>query len=373
MNAARPWVLRCAASPEAATTSPPGTRPPTAKKAANARPRATERTASGRGCGGTSRVLTTTVSVTIWAIPNSARRLGLTLTIGGGASGTVALAPAGVDADSGRCVSTSGAVSRRTTQTITAQPTTKTAASNGTGLTRRAMPAIANAARAGSATWMAGMRHGRQSPVRRPVPRAAPATTRNVATPAGPASTKWTSTAIDATANPSSRASSRFCMAACYATQASARVRDPLRLTRNPRQKLRARAGVQDAVPRQPGPAGHRGPPAEVIEFFGSVRVRVDREDAAELRGSAGSNVRKIEPLVRTVQLQRGAGACCFAENEIPVEVQVIARADIAPGGMGDDVDMGVADADQCPGRQLLTRLAARDVDRSNHQVVASQ
>src|SRR5664280_57062 len=387
MNAARPWVLRCAASPEAATTSPPGTRPPTAKKAANARPRATERTASGRGCGGTSRVLTTTVSVTIWAIPNSARRLGLTLTIGGGASGTVALAPAGVDADSGRCVSTSGAVSRRTTQTITAQPTTKTAASNGTGLTRRAMPAIANAARAGSATWMAGMRHGRQSPVRRPVPRAAATTTRDVATPAGPGSTKWTSTATDATANPSSRASSRFSMAACYATEAAvpgSRTKpqrtnlrhlapDPLRLTRNPRQKLRARAGVQDAFRRQPGRAGHRGPPSEVIEFFGSVGVRVDREDAAELCGSAGSNVREIEPLVRTVQLQRGAGAGGFPEDEIPIEVQIIARSDVAPGGMGDDVDVGIADPDERPGRQLLARLAARDVDGSDHQVVASQ
>src|SRR5450759_1198181 len=122
MNAARPWVLRFAASPEAVTTRPPGTRPPTAKKAANATPRATERTASGRGCGGTSRVLTTTVSVTIWAIPNSARRLGLTLTIGGATSSPAALAPAGVDVDSGCGVSTSGAVSRRTTQTVTAQP-----------------------------------------------------------------------------------------------------------------------------------------------------------------------------------------------------------------------------------------------------------
>src|SRR5664279_4102624 len=334
MNAARPWVLRCAASPEAATTSPPGTRPPTAKKAANARPRATERTASGRGCGGTS-----------------------------------------------------GAVSRRTTQTITAQPATKTAASHGTGLTRRAIPAIANAARAGSATGMAGMRHGRQSPVRRPVPRAAATTTRDVATPAGPGSTKWTSTATDATANPSSRASSRFSMAACYATEAAvpgSRTKpqrtnlrhlapDPLRLTRNPRQKLRARAGVQDAFRRQPGPAGHRGPPSEVIEFFGSVGVRVDREDAAELCGSAGSNVREIEPLVRTVQLQRGAGAGGFPEDEIPIEVQIIARSDVAPGGMGDDVDVGIADPDERPGRQLLARLAARDVDGSDHQVVASQ
>src|ERR1035437_2528620 len=313
MNAARPWVLRCAASPEAATTSPPGTRPPTAKKAANARPRATERTASGRGCGGTARVWTTTVSVTIWAIPNSARCLGLTLTVGGGASGTAALAPAGVDADSGRCVSTSGAVSRRTTQTITAQPATKTAASHGTGLTRRAIPAIANAARAGSATWMAGMRHGRQSPARLPVPSAAAATTRDVATPAGTGSTKWTITATDATANPSSRASSRFCMAACYATEAAGPgwctkpkgtnlrhlAPDPQRLAGNPGQQIRSRAGVQDTFRRQPGPAGPGGPPAEVVQFFGSVGVRVDREDAAELRGAAASNVRKIEPLVR--------------------------------------------------------------------------
>src|SRR5450759_1117937 len=284
-----------------------------------------------------------------------------------------ALAPAGANADSGRSASTSGAVSRRTTQTITAQPATKTAASHGTGLTRRAMPAIANAATAGSATWMAGMRHGRHSPVRSPAPRAAATTTREVATPAGPASTKWTSTAIDATASPSSRASSRFCMAACYATQASARVRDPPRLARNPGQKLRARAGVQDTLRRQPGPAGHRRPPAEVVELFGSVGVRVDREDAAELHGSAGANVREIEPLVRTVHLQCGAGACGFAVHQIPVEIQVVAPADVAPGGMGDDVDVGVAYPDQRPGRQLLARLAARDVDGSNHQVVAIQ
>src|SRR5450756_1547966 len=252
-------------------------------------------------------------------------------------------------------------------------PATKTAASHGTGLTRRAMPAIANAATAGSATWMAGMRHGRQSPVRRPVPRAAAATTRAVATPAGPGSTKWTSTATDATANPSSRASSRFCMAACYATEAAGPgsstepqgtnrrqlAPEPLRLARNPRQKLRARAGVQDTFRRQPGPAGHRGPPPEVVQFFGSVGVRIDREDAPELSGSPGSNIRKIEPLVRSVQLQRGARTGCFAVHQIPVEVQVIACADIAPGGMSDDVDVGVADPGQCPGRQLLACLAA--------------
>src|SRR5450756_2264759 len=254
-----------------------------------------------------------------------------------------------------------------------------------------ALPALAAFAIAGiarlvspvpwlAAVFVAGMRHGRQSPVRRPVPRAAAATTRSVATPAGPGSTKWPSTATDATANPSSRASSRFCMAACYATEAAGPgsstepqgtnrrqlASEPLRLARNPRQKLRARAGVQDTFRRQPGPAGHGGPPAEVVQFFGSVGVRIDREDAPELSGSPGSNIRKIEPLVRSVQLQRGARTGCFAVHQIPVEVQVIACADIAPGGMSDDVDVGVADPGQCPGRQLLACLAAWDVDGSN-------
>ena len=101
--------------------------------------------------------------------------------------------------------------------------------------------------------------------------------------------------------------------------------------------------------------------------------IRIDGEDGAELGSAASPDVRQVESLVRAVQLEGGAGPCGLGEDGLPIEVEVVAAADVAPGGVGDDVDVWARDSGQGAGRQLLARLAARDVNGGHDQVVASQ
>ena len=149
--------------------------------------------------------------------------------------------------------------------------------------------------------------------------------------------------------------------------------RRALRLVGDPGEEVGPRAGVDDVRGLDPGPASLVDAPAEEVELLGPVGVRVDDEPAAGLDGQAGPLDRQVEAMVGAVHLEGGAGLGGGGEDRLPVEVEVVAGLDHPAGRVGDDVDVGVADRAEDPGRQLLARLAAPDMERGDDDVVAGE
>src|SRR4029079_17531956 len=82
---------------------------------------------------------------------------------------------------------------------------------------------------------------------------------------------------------------------------------------------------------------------------------------------------REVKPRWRAVHLERRPGPGSFAVDQVPVEIEVVALTDLAPGWMSDDVDMRTADRVERPLRQLRARLAAPDMDGRHDQVEPRQ
>ena len=122
-----------------------------------------------------------------------------------------------------------------------------------------------------------------------------------------------------------------------------------------------------------PGPPRLADAPAHVVELVGPVRVRVDRQQAAVGDGPPGALDREVEPVRRAVHLERGPGPRGLGVDLVPVEVEVVARADHPAGRVGDDVDVRAADGVERPLGQLGPRLAPGDVERRDDQVEARE
>ena len=84
-------------------------------------------------------------------------------------------------------------------------------------------------------------------------------------------------------------------------------------------------------------------PQSQVVELVQVVRVRVDREAVARILGRPSAAIVEVEPLLGAVHLQHGARLGRLAVERVPVEVEVVADADLAPGRVGDDVHVGAA------------------------------
>ena len=96
-------------------------------------------------------------------------------------------------------------------------------------------------------------------------------------------------------------------------------------------------------------------------------------EQAADRDRAPGTLDGEVEPRRRAVHLERGPGPGRLGVDGVPVEVEVVALADLATRRVGDDVDVRAADAVERPAGQLGPRLAARDVDRGDDEVEAGQ
>ena len=97
--------------------------------------------------------------------------------------------------------------------------------------------------------------------------------------------------------------------------------------------------------------------------------VGVDRDEAAQPDRAARPLDGEVQPRRRAVHLERGPGPGRLRVDRVPVEVEVVALADLAAGRMGDDVDVRAADRVERPLGQLRPGLAAGDVDRRDDDV----
>ena len=110
-----------------------------------------------------------------------------------------------------------------------------------------------------------------------------------------------------------------------------------------------------------------------MLELTRLVRVRVDREEAADLHGAPGALHGEVQAMGRAVHLQHGAGPRGLGIHDVPVEIQVIAPVDHPARRVGDDIDMRTADAVERPHRQLRPGLAAGDVDGGDDEIEARE
>ena len=111
-----------------------------------------------------------------------------------------------------------------------------------------------------------------------------------------------------------------------------------------PGQQVRPRPRVDDVRRGDPRPTGLADPPAHVVELADVVRVRVDRQQAADRDRAPRALDGEVEPRRRAVHLERGPGPRRLGVDRVPVEVEVVALADLATRRVGDDVDVRAAD-----------------------------
>ena len=103
------------------------------------------------------------------------------------------------------------------------------------------------------------------------------------------------------------------------------------------------------------------------------VGIRVDHEAVAGLFRGPRPAVVEIEALVRAVELEHGPRLGRLAVEGLPVEVEIVARADLAARRMGNDVDVRVLERHAVARHQLRAWLAPANVQRSHHDIEAGE
>src|SRR3954454_18710607 len=96
-------------------------------------------------------------------------------------------------------------------------------------------------------------------------------------------------------------------------------------------QEVVERQGVEHVRGLEPRAPRLRDAPIKVVELVQVMSVRVDDEAIARLKRGARSAVVEVEPLVRAIELEHGPRLGRLAIEAIPVEIQVVADADLAP------------------------------------------
>ena len=130
---------------------------------------------------------------------------------------------------------------------------------------------------------------------------------------------------------------------------------------------------VQHVGGLDPGASRLADAPADVVELAGLVGVRVDRQQAPVGDGPAGALDGEVQPMGRPVDLEGRAGPRGLGVDLVPLEVEVVARAEHPAGGVRDDVDVRAPDRVERPLRQFRPRLPSRDVERGHDEVERGQ
>src|SRR3989304_4650945 len=105
----------------------------------------------------------------------------------------------------------------------------------------------------------------------------------------------------------------------------------------------RGGARAQHSGRLEPAAPGDRRAPGEVIQLVAVVGVGTDHEAASERPGPADAAIVEVEALVGAVYLEERAGLRGRGVEGVPVEVEVLAAADLAARGGAEDVPVRVA------------------------------
>ena len=138
---------------------------------------------------------------------------------------------------------------------------------------------------------------------------------------------------------------------------------------REPGEEVGTGAGVQHVPRLDPCPACLRDAPAQIRELTRVVRVRVDRQEAALGERAPRPFDREVQPVGGAVHLEDRAGSRGGSVDRVPVEVEVVARADHPARWVGNDVHVRVLDRVEHALGQLGAWLAPRDVERRDDEV----
>src|SRR4051794_39271676 len=144
-------------------------------------------------------------------------------------------------------------------------------------------------------------------------------------------------------------------------------------LAGDPGEEVGARPGIQDDIGGDPGTACLADAPADVVHLADVVRIGVDRDETAEPDRPPRPLDGEVQPRRRSVHLEGGPGPGGLRVDEVPVEIEVVALADLPTRGMGDDVDVRAPDRVQRPLGQLRPALSPADVDGRDDEVEACE
>src|SRR5439155_3383395 len=98
--------------------------------------------------------------------------------------------------------------------------------------------------------------------------------------------------------------------------------REPLGLCRDPGEEFGPRPRGEHPIWLDPCAAGLGDAPALEFELLDPMRIGVDRQQAPGSERFSCPGVGKIEPMIRAVDLEGGAGSGRLRKHLVPVEVQ---------------------------------------------------
>src|SRR3954471_4721350 len=120
---------------------------------------------------------------------------------------------------------------------------------------------------------------------------------------------------------------------------------------------FRKRHRVEDAVGRDTALARHRDAPVHVVELGDRVRVRIDAEHAAELKGGLVPAPIQIEPPWMSVDLDNDLMLGTGTQHFLDVDFVAWPPLELAAGHVSDDVSMRMRDG---PKQALRLRFAVQ-------------
>jgi hypothetical protein len=136
---------------------------------------------------------------------------------------------------------------------------------------------------------------------------------------------------------------------------------------------FRKRHRVQDPVRWHTALPGHLDAPVHVVKLGDRVRVRIDAEHAAELKGGLVPSPIKIEPPWMSVDLDHYVMLGAGTQHFLDLYFVAWPPQELAPGHVSDDGSMRMRDG---PKQALRLRLAVQleaPMDARDHEIEAFQ
>src|ERR1700712_3646502 len=136
---------------------------------------------------------------------------------------------------------------------------------------------------------------------------------------------------------------------------------------------FRERHRVEDAVGGDTALAGHGDPPVHVVELGDRVRVRINAEHAAKLKGGLVPAPIKIEPPWMSVDLDNDVMLGAGAQHFLDVDFVAWPPLELAAGHVSDDGSMRMRDGPKQPQGLRLAVQFEPAMDARDHEIEALQ
>ena len=94
-----------------------------------------------------------------------------------------------------------------------------------------------------------------------------------------------------------------------------------------------------------------------MVELFDPVGIGIHGQQTADRRGVSCALYSQVESMWRAIHFQDRAGPGRFCVDRVPIQIQVVANADLPTRGVGNDVHVRVVDCTEHSSGQFRSRL----------------